>query len=186
MDAQTTATSAMLPLVIHILVPDSTQSEPSRRARVLIPGRVRAVIRLGQAEAADGLARRHPRQPLSLLLLGAVLPDRVHGQRALHRDHAAQPGVGRFELAAGDAVGDRAHPGASVARQVHAEQAQLAEFGHEVAGERTFLEPFGDVRLDPVGREVAHRVTDQPLVRGQLVVNPEQVDIGRLRDWPDV
>ena len=27
----------MLPLVIHILVPESSQSEPSRRARVLIP-----------------------------------------------------------------------------------------------------------------------------------------------------
>ena len=35
--AQTTATLAMLPLVIHILVPESTQSEPSWRARVLIP-----------------------------------------------------------------------------------------------------------------------------------------------------
>ena len=35
--AHTTAISAMLPLVIHILVPESTQSEPSRRARVLIP-----------------------------------------------------------------------------------------------------------------------------------------------------
>jgi len=36
-EAHTTAMSAMLPLVIHILDPDSSQSEPSRRARVLIP-----------------------------------------------------------------------------------------------------------------------------------------------------
>ena len=35
--AQTTATSAMPPLVIHILVPLSTQSPPSRRALVRIP-----------------------------------------------------------------------------------------------------------------------------------------------------
>src|SRR3984957_18065729 len=34
--AQTTATSATEPLVIHILRPLSTQSEPSRRARVFI------------------------------------------------------------------------------------------------------------------------------------------------------
>ena len=37
--AQTTAMSAMLPLVIHILVPESTQSEPSWRANVrMLPG----------------------------------------------------------------------------------------------------------------------------------------------------
>ena len=35
--AHTVATSARLPLVIHILVPLSTQSVPSRRARVRIP-----------------------------------------------------------------------------------------------------------------------------------------------------
>ena len=34
--AQTTATSAIPPLVIHILVPLSTQSDPSRRALVRI------------------------------------------------------------------------------------------------------------------------------------------------------
>ena len=37
--AHTTATSASDPLVIHILVPEMTQSSPSRRARVRIePG----------------------------------------------------------------------------------------------------------------------------------------------------
>ena len=35
--AHTTATSATEPLVIHILVPSSTQSSPSRRARVRMP-----------------------------------------------------------------------------------------------------------------------------------------------------
>ena len=37
--AHTTAMSAMLPLVIHILVPFRTQSEPSWRAKVrMLPG----------------------------------------------------------------------------------------------------------------------------------------------------
>ena len=35
--AQTTATSATEPLVIHIFVPSRTQSSPSRRARVRMP-----------------------------------------------------------------------------------------------------------------------------------------------------
>ena len=42
--------------------------------------RVAAGVRLGQAEAADGLARRHAGQPLLLLLLAPVGVDREHGQ----------------------------------------------------------------------------------------------------------
>ena len=54
--AHTTATSAIEPLVIHILVPDSTQSSPSRRARRAHRAGVRAGVGFGQAEAADRLA----------------------------------------------------------------------------------------------------------------------------------
>ena len=54
MRAQITATSATLPLVIHILVPFSTQSSPSRTARVRIePG----------SEPESGSVR--PKQPIS-------------------------------------------------------------------------------------------------------------------------
>jgi hypothetical protein len=93
----------------------------------------------------------------------------------LDRDRATQPGVGRFQLPAGHAVGDRAHPGAAVTGQVHAEQAQLAQLRHQVPGHGAGLEPVGDVRLDPVGGELADRVADQPLVRGQLVIDAQQV-----------
>ena len=41
-------------------------------------GGIGAVVGLGQAEAPDGLAGGHRRQPLELLLLRAVLPDREH------------------------------------------------------------------------------------------------------------
>ena len=63
---------------------------------------------------------------------------------------------------------------------MHAEQPQFAQFGHQVSGEGAVLEPARDVRLDPVGSEIAHRVADEALVGGQLIVNPEQIDIGRL------
>jgi hypothetical protein len=72
----------MLPLVIHILVPESTQSDPSCRANVRTLPRVGTVVGLGEAEAADRLLGRHPGQPLSPLFLRPVPPDRVHGQGA--------------------------------------------------------------------------------------------------------
>ncbi len=128
------------------------------------------VIRFGEAEASDRVPGRHPGQPFLLLRVRAVPPDRVHGERALHRDQAAQPGVGRLQLATGDAIGDRAHARAAVTGQLHAEQAQLAEFRHQFARERAGLEPVCDVGHDAVGRVAAHRVADQALVGRQLVV----------------
>jgi len=95
----------------------------------------------------------------------------------------AQAGVGGLHLAAGDAVGDRAHPGAAVPGQVHAQQAELAELRGKLAGERSGLEPVGDVRHDPLGGERPHGVTDQALLRGQLVVDPEQVDARAVGAW---
>ena len=55
--AHTTATSATEPFVIHIFVPLRIQSSPSRRARVRIAPGSEPEVGLGQAEAADRLAR---------------------------------------------------------------------------------------------------------------------------------
>jgi hypothetical protein len=72
--------------------------------------RVGAGVRLGEAEAADRLARVHRRQPALLLLLGAPAPD---------RDIASEPWtetrcdarVAGLELEAGQPVGDALAPG---------------------------------------------------------------------------
>ena len=133
------------------------------------------MIGLGEAEATDCLAGRHPGQPLALLLLRPVTPDRVHGQRALDGSRAAQPGVARLELAARHAIGDRPGARAAVASQVHAEHAQLAEFRHDVTRQHARLEPVCDVRQHPVADEGAHGVADEPLLVGQLVVDLQQV-----------
>ena len=50
--AHTTATSAIPPLVIHILVPETTQSVPSRRAEVRIP--------LGSLPKSGSVRPKHP------------------------------------------------------------------------------------------------------------------------------
>src|SRR4029450_7812039 len=93
---------------------------------------VRPVVGLGQPEAAERLSRGHPREPLLLLLLAAVAPDRVHRERALHGDQRPDSGVGGLELLAGDAVVDARHPGTAVSRQVHAEQTLGAHAADEV------------------------------------------------------
>jgi hypothetical protein len=108
--AQTTATSAIVPFVIHIFAPLRIQS--SRRASPsCASSRVGAGVGLRQAEAADRLARVHRRQPALLLLLRAPLPDREHRERALDRDEAADARVAGLELHAREAVHDRARPG---------------------------------------------------------------------------
>ena len=136
--AHTIATSAIEPLVIHILAPSSTQSAcspaPSRRARVRMPP---------GSEPWSGSVS--PKQPMAspaairgshslLLLLGAEAVDRVHGQAALHRHHRAHAGVARLDLQAGHAVGRRVQAGTAVALEVHAEHAELAELLGQLAG----------------------------------------------------
>ena len=118
------------------------------------------MIGLGEAEAADRLSGRHTGQPLGLLLLRPVAPDRVHGQRALDGRRAAQARIARLELTARHAVGDRPGARAAVTGQVHAKHAQLAEFRDDVTGQQARLEPVRDVRQRPVADEGAHGITD--------------------------
>jgi len=127
-------------------------------------GRVGAEVRLGQAEAADGFAARHPRQPLLLLIFAAVLPDREHGQRALDRHEAAESGVAGLQLHAGQAVGDSSGARAAVSLQVHAEQAKLPDLGRHLLGKDAPLEPVVDARQHARAHEVADGVADQALL----------------------
>src|SRR5207248_11717025 len=83
------AASVLSPLSLHDALP-------------IYAARVGAEVRLRQPEAADSLAPRHARQPLLLLLLGAVGPDREHRQRSLHGDEAAESRVARLQLQAGE------------------------------------------------------------------------------------
>ena len=78
-------------------------------------GRIRAAVRLGEAEAADQLAARHARQVLLLLLLGAEGVDRVHAQRGLHGHEAADAGVAALQFLADQPVADGIQAGAVVA-----------------------------------------------------------------------
>src|SRR2546425_3750216 len=62
---------------------------PAQRARAHA-GRIAARVRLGQTEAADGLALRHGGKPAILLLFGAEREDRIHAQGPLHGDEGTE------------------------------------------------------------------------------------------------
>src|SRR5258706_16222823 len=94
-----------------------------------------AGVRLRKTEAADRRALVHRQQPALLLLFAAPAPDREHRERSLHRDEAADAGVACFELQAREPVRDRARTREAVALEVHPEEAELADLGHELRGE---------------------------------------------------
>ncbi len=121
------ATSATEPLVIHILVPSSTQSSPSRRARVRMPA---------GSEPKSGSVS--PKQPITspAAIAGSQRcfcssdPYRQIANMASEpctRDEGAHTGVGGLQLQAGQAVRRRVGARAAVALQVHAQQAERAE-----------------------------------------------------------
>jgi hypothetical protein len=62
---------------------------------------------------------------------------------------------------------------------VHAEDAELAEFRHDLPRQNPCLEPVGNMRQHPVRGEGAHRVADQPLLVVQLIIDLKQI---RVRD----
>src|SRR5207249_11609914 len=101
------------------------------------------------------------------LSLHDALPIWVHDEAALHRGARAQPRVAALELLHDEPVGDVAEPGAAVALEGGAEDAQLAELGDQRDRKRAGAMMLGDdrdeLRLDPV----AHGVADHPLVLGQ-------------------
>ena len=179
--AQTTATSAIEPFVIHIFWPCRIQSSPSRRARVRIePGSEPASgsVRPKQPIASPAAMRG---QPLLLLLLRAPAVDRVHRQRALHGDEAAHAAVAGLELQAGEAVGGRARAGAAVALEVHAEHAELAELASRAragcAPPRTSRRRSGRTRSRTKARTVSRmsrssserrRVDGEEVLRAQV------------------
>src|SRR6478672_11524237 len=133
-------------------------------------------VGLSQAEAPNCFARSHVGQPALFLFLAAVGVDRIHGERALHADQRPQPAVHGLDFRAVQPVLGRRRALAAVAGQVHAKNAELAEVAGQLScGQGASLVPVPDVRPEPVVGELAHRVTEQPIVVGQIGIEAEQV-----------
>ena len=133
------------------------------------------MVGLGQAEAADDLAGREPRQVFLALLLGAVGVDRMHDQARLHRHRRAVAAIDALHFARDQAVGDVVGAGAAIAVDGGAEQAERAQLVHDLAIELLvpvrLQHPRHQLVLGIAARGVAHHA----LFLGQLVLEQERV-----------
>ena len=175
--AQMTATSAMVPEVIHIFSPLRMYSPPDLRARVVMPAGIRSEAGFGQSEAAELFAAGEGGEPGVFLLVGAEGVDGIHDQRRLHADKAAQAGVAAFQLLHHQAVLDIRHAGAAVALEVGAEEAQLAHEGNELARKTALAEAVFDDGNDVVFDEVASGAADEEFVFAEAGVEMKEVEV---------
>src|ERR1700694_4687180 len=105
--------------------------------------------------------------------------DGEHAKRPLHRDEAAQPAVAPLQFLAGETIHDGAHPRRAVAAQVHAEDAETGELGHDLNGERRPLVVVGNDGKESLVDEATHRGADESLLFAQQVIGA--VEIHQLR-----
>ena len=161
---------------MKIFDPFSTQSSPSRSARVTSDAGIGAAARLGQRVAAERLAAAHARQPLGLLLLRPPLRDRLAGETVVDRDDPAHRRVGAAELLHHEAVRHRVEPHAAVLLgQRAAEEADVGELRDDPEIHPLRAVPLARVRDDLAVAERARGLADQLLLLGELEVHDRRI-----------
>ena len=174
--AQTTAMSAIEPLVIHIFDPFSTHASPSRLADVR--------MWFGSLPKSASVNPKHPiTSPVAILGSQCCFcssvpnsPDREHAERSLDAHERTEPRIARLELQARETVRDGVRAETPVSLQVHAQQPKPAELEGDVLGERAGLEPPVDAREDVVCHPLAHQVAHLPLLGGEQMVDVEEIE----------
>jgi hypothetical protein len=144
--------------------------------------RVRAVLGLGESEGADALQRRHRGKPARLLVIGSEQVDRLHGEAGLHPEERTEAAVAAVELHVHQTTRERAHPGASVALDVLAQQIELREPAHVRPRELGGLPVVVDHRQHFLIDEPAGGEETLPLLVGELFAHEEIVSGERLTE----
>jgi hypothetical protein len=93
------------------------------------------VVGLGEGEGAECLAARQGGQPPPLLLLGAEVVDRPHGESCLDAGEGRQAAVAAGQLHRHQPGAGRTHGGHTRVVDAVADQAQLAHPAHQVGRE---------------------------------------------------
>ena len=127
--AQTTARSAIEPLVIQVFSPLITQFDPLRTARVRIPAGFDPKSGSVNPKASDRSARLEAGKPVGFLFFRAVLKDRIHDESALYRHETSKAGIAALNFLHDEPVFDIVHTGATVPFQIGAEKSQRGHFG---------------------------------------------------------
>ena len=182
--AQTSATSASVPFVIQAFDPESTQSLPSRRARVRM---------LAGSDPASGSVR--PKQPM------AVPAAMAGSQRAFCSSEPKawigymqsepcteaklrSPESPRSSSCIAGAGGQVGEPGAAEAPQAHPEEPERGHLGNELDRERAGAEVVADPGQEALVDEAGHRLPRQTRLLGQAGLEVEQVHRGGLGHLP--
>ena len=137
--------------------------------------RVRAVVRFGQGEGAGLLQAGHRREPALTLLLVAQHVDAAHAQIGVHAQEGVDRSVDPSHLPGHHAGALAGEPGAAVALDERADDAQLGQTGDQRRGELGLLPPLVDDRLHLLLSEGADLVPQGPLILGQGGVQVEEV-----------
>ena len=92
------------------------------------PGRVGAVIRLGQTKAANPLAAGQFRQISLPLLLIAIFKNGKHDQTGLHTEHRPKTRINLLNFIGNQPIAHGTHPGTTITGERHPQQAQSPQF----------------------------------------------------------
>ena len=138
---------------------------------------VGAVIRLGEAEAADVFAAGQFGQVLLLGRFVAEFVDRHHYQGGLHAHHRAVAGVDALDFAGDQAVAHVVQAAAAVfGGDGGAEQAGVAHFTEDLRVGLLMAKGFQYTRGQLVGGKLLGAVTHHAFFFGQLLVEQQRVD----------
>src|SRR5229473_1106939 len=99
-----------------------------------------------------------------LLLVGTVLEDGIHHQRALHRDETAEAGIAALEFLHDQSVFDIGHAGATVAFEIGAEKTKPSQLQNHLGRKPRVAEAVADEWYYAVLDELARRLPHQQLL----------------------
>ena len=135
------------------------------------------MVRLGQAEAADPLARRQFRQVLLLLRFGTEFIDWHHHQRGLHAHHRAIAGVDALDFTGDQAIADIVQAAATVLLgDGCAQQADFAHFAEDRRIGLLMTESFEDARRKALLSELRSRVANHAFFFSELLIQQQGID----------
>src|SRR6202008_1458204 len=128
------------------------------RARKQAAG-VLSELRLGESKAADGFALLQERQPFIFLRVRTKGVNRIHHERRLHRNEAAQSRIATLELLSDESVFDVGHARAPIALQARAEKPELGHLRDGLHGKLSLavvlLDGGHDFGVDELARALA-------------------------------
>ena len=155
--------------MVKVLLPLSTQHEPSFTALVRVPAASEPGFRFGQRPAADPFAGGELRNVLAPLLVAAGDINVIGAERIVRGDDQADGGIDARQFFDDDGVLDVAEArAAQFLGEDGAQEAQLAGFFDDVERKDLLFVPLEDVRADFLLGKFADALAKLDLLRREV------------------